>query len=343
MSLRDIKSITLTALEAEFAELGQRRFRARQVFTWLHRRDAASFDEMTDLAKDLRAFLPERYEILRLPVASQLCGEDGTCKLALRTPDDRLVECVLIPEERRLTLCVSTQIGCRFGCRFCRTGGMGFVRDLTAGEIVEQLYAARRTYPKRRITNLVLMGMGEPLDNFDSTVDAIRIWQSDFGANLSPRKITLSTAGLVPEMDRLGQAVEVSLAISLHAADDETRDKLMPINKRYPLAELMAACRRYPLAHRKRLTFEYALVAGVNESEEHAKRLADLVEPLRSKINLITCNSFEGSAFAPPDEETILRFQQVLIARNLTAIIRKSRGRDILAACGQLAAEDQLK
>jgi 23S rRNA (adenine2503-C2)-methyltransferase len=176
-----------------------------------------------------------------------------------------------------------------------------------------------------------------PFDNFDHVVDAIRIWRSDYGANLSPRKITLSTVGLAPEIDRLGQTIEVSLAISLHAADDETRNKLMPINKKYPLAELMAACERYPLRHRRRLTFEYALVAGVNDSPEHARRLANLVKSLRPKINLIACNPFAGSGFAAPDEDTIRRFQQVLIEKNLTAIVRKSRGRDILAACGQLA------
>ena len=339
MTPRDIKSLPLPVLEAEFAALGHRPFRARQVFGWVHRRDAASFDEMTDVAKNLRAEMAQHYRLMRLPVVEELRSEDGTCKLGLRTDDGHLLECVLIPEDRRLTLCVSSQIGCRFGCRFCRTGTMGWVRNLTAGEIVEQLYATQRTYPDRRITNIVLMGMGEPLDNFDQVVDAVLIWRDDHGANLSPRKITLSTAGVVPEMDRLGQTVEVSLAISLHAADDETRNRLMPINKKYPLAELLAACKRYPLAHRRRLTFEYALVAGVNDSDEHARRLANLVKSLRPKINLIACNSFDGSDLSAPDEATVLRFQQILIDKNLTVIVRKSRGRDILAACGQLAVE----
>ncbi|MHA1569711.1 MAG: 23S rRNA (adenine(2503)-C(2))-methyltransferase RlmN, partial [Alphaproteobacteria bacterium] len=306
MNRECIKSLPREALEQRLEALGEKAFRARQVFRWLHREDVADFAAMGNVSKALRERLAKDYFILRLPVAEQLTSEDGTRKFALRTPDEHLIECVLIPEPRRLTLCVSTQIGCRFGCGFCRTGTMGLVRNLTPGEIVEQLSAAQRTAPERRITNLVLMGMGEPLDNLENVLDAIRIWRDDHGHNLSPRKITLSTVGLPPQMDELGRAVEVSLAVSLHAADDETRDRLLPINKKYPLAELMDACRRFPLSPRRRITFEYALIKGVNDSPEQAERLVKLVKPLRPKINLIACNPFAGSGFEPPDEEAVL-------------------------------------
>lgn len=341
MSKICLKSLTLPVLEKQLADSGQPAFRARQVFRWTHYNDVACFAEMTSVSKKLRSWLKEEYHLLRLPVAARQTSEDGTQKFALSTPDGHLIECVLIPEPRRLTLCISTQIGCRFGCTFCRTGTMGLIRNLTAGEIIEQIYAVQREEPKRRITNVVLMGMGEPLDNLDNVIDAIRILQADHGFNLSPRKITLSTAGIPPAMERLGKAVEISLAVSLHAPDDETRDLLMPLNRKYPLASLIEACRQYPHRPRRRITFEYALIKDVNDSPEHAKRLAELVQPVRPKINLIACNPFAESGFSAPSDETVLQFQQILIDRNLTVIVRKPRGRDILAACGQLATQEK--
>jgi 23S rRNA (adenine2503-C2)-methyltransferase len=336
----DVKSLTLPALEAELAALGEKPFRARQLFRWLYKRDAATFDEMTDIAKDLRPRLAERFTILRLALLDRQVAEDGTQKLLLELPDGLRIECVIIPEERRLTLCVSSQVGCRWGCQFCRTGEMRFQRNLTAGEIVEQYGAAQRLLGEERISNVVLMGMGEPLDNLGNVVDAIRIFYADHGYNLSPRKMTLSTVGLVPQLDELGRRIDVSLAVSLHAADDQTRSRLVPANRRYPLKELLDACRRFPTPHRKRITFEYSLVAGVNDSDDDALRLARLAPDLRPKINLIAVNSFEGSGCEPPDEERVRRFQQILIDHHVTAIVRKPRGRDILAACGQLAARD---
>ncbi len=339
MSKICIKSLTLKQLASELQALGEKPYRAKQIFPWLYRRDVASFHEMTDISQTLRETLDKHFSLLRLEVAETLTSEDGTRKLALRTADGHLIESVLIPEPRRLTVCLSTQIGCRFGCRFCRTGTMGLIRSLTTGEIVEQFLAVQRLAGERRISNLVLMGMGEPLDNYENVMGAISIWRDDYGPNLSPRKVTLSTVGIVPQLDRLGKEIEISLAISLHAADDKTRDQLVPINRKYPLKELMDACRRYPLSPRRRITFEYALVRGVNDSEADALKLVDLVKPLRPKINLIACNPFAGSGYEPPDDATVDGFLQILLDHNLTAIVRKPRGRDILAACGQLAVK----
>jgi len=339
MSKLCIKSFTLPALEAEMEKIGEKPFRARQIFTWLYRRDVASFDEMTNITNDLREKLADLFFIQRMPADEVLSSEDGTQKIALRTVDDHLIETVLIPEPRRLTVCVSSQIGCRFGCRFCRTGTMGLIRNLSAGEIVEQYQAAQRIAGERRISNMVLMGMGEPLDNFDNVIDALFLLRGDHSLNLSPRKITLSTVGVIPFMDELGKRIEVSLAVSLHAADDATRNKIVPINRKYPLAELMAACRRYPVSPRRRITFEYALIKGVNDSAEDAHKLVKLIKPLRPKVNLIACNPFVESGFEPPDDQTVSDFLQILLDNNMTAIVRKPRGRDILAACGQLATK----
>lgn len=334
-----IKSLTRKQLSRELEALGEKPYRAKQVFPWLYRRDVASFDEMTDISQALRRTLTEHFFLLRLEVVETLTSKDGTQKLAMKTNDGHLIESVLIPEPRRLTVCLSTQIGCRFRCSFCRTGTMGLIRNLTAGEIIEQYQAAQRVAGERRISNLVLMGMGEPLDNYDNVMAAISIWRDDYGPNLSPRKVTLSTVGLVPQLDRLGKEIEISLAISLHAADDETRNRLIPINRKYPLKELIDACGRYPVSPRRRITFEYALIKGINDSEADAHRLAKLVKFLRPKINLIACNPFAGSGYEPPDDATVDRFLQILIDHHLTAIVRKPRGRDILAACGQLAAK----
>lgn len=338
MSKGCIKSLTPAALRAVLEEMGEKPFRAQQIFRWLYKEDAASFDEMTDLSKELRLRLDERFTILRLTPAETLTASDGTTKLCLPLADGRRIESVIIPEERRLTLCVSSQVGCRWGCLFCRTGRMGFIRNLTAGEIVEQYNAAQRVLGRRRIGNVVLMGMGEPLDNLENVVAAIEIFYTDHGHNLSARKITLSTVGLAPQLRELAGRVEISLAVSLHAADDETRSRLVPANRRYPLRELLAACRTFPVTPRRRITFEYALVAGVNDSDEDARRLIELVRPLRPKINLLAANPSEQMNCPAPTEERLRRFQQLLLDANLTCIVRKSRGQEILAACGQLAS-----
>ncbi len=333
-----IKDLTLEALANELAAMGEKPFRAHQVFRWLYKDDVETFAEMTDLSKALRTRLAERFHLDRLPVIECLKSEDGTQKMLLELVDGRRIECVVIPEERRVTVCVSSQVGCRWGCRFCRTGQMGLDRNLTPGEIVEQYLVAQRVAGERRVTNVVLMGMGEPLDNLDNVVAAVRILYADHGVNLGPRKMTLSTVGIVPQLEELPRHIDVSLAVSLHAADDETRDKLIPANKKWPLKELIDACRCFPMSHRRRVTFEYALIAGINDSDEDARRLARLVGDLRPKINLIAVNPSDDSEFRAPPEERVRAFQQILLDAHLTCIVRKPRGRDILAACGQLAA-----
>ena len=345
--LIDIKSFTLDELTERLESLGKARFRATQIFKWLYKRDAAGFEEMTDLSMALRQELAESFAINRFPVLDSQKSEDGTEKLLLGLPDGENVEVVLIPGEHgRLTLCISSQIGCKLKCGFCRTGTMGFTRDLTSGEIVEQVQAAGRYLggdTRERITNLVLMGMGEPLLNYDNVVRAIRTMYTEHGLNYSSRKITISTAGVLPAMERLGREIEVSVAISLHAVDNETRSMLMPINKKYPIEALMEVCRNYPLGTRRRLTFEYLLIHGVNDSLEDAKKLAKLMRTVKSKVNLIPFNRFEGCSWEPPDWDHILAFQKVLLDGSVTTIIRKSRGEDILAACGQLKSRHQRK
>jgi len=341
MNKECIKSLPPEALRAVLTDMGEKPFRAGQIFRWLYKEDAASFDEMTDLTKDLRRRLNERFSILRLAPGQMMRAADGTTKLGLPLADGRWIESVIIPEPRRLTLCLSSQVGCRWGCLFCRTGRMGLIRNLTTGEIVEQYNAAQRLLGARRLSNVVLMGMGEPLDNLENVVAAIEIFYTDHGHNLSARKVTLSTVGLAPQMRELARRIEVSLAVSLHAADDETRSRLVPANRRYPLSELMDACRAFPVTPRRRITFEYALVAGINDSDRDARRLVELVRPLRPKINLIAANPSEEADCQAPSEERVRRFQQLLLDANLTCIVRKSRGQEIMAACGQLAAPDR--
>lgn len=338
---KDIKNFTLDELVVELAGMGKRRFRAKQVFKWIYKRDAQSFDEMTDLSRDFRKELDEHFQIVRFAVLRTDQSSDGTQKFLLELSDGLRVETVLIPGENdRFTVCISSQVGCPLGCVMCRTGAGGFVRDLTAGEMVEQVLAtARNIASPERLRNVVLMGMGEPLLNYDSTVRAIRILYEDGGMNYSARKVTLSTAGITPKMEQLGQDIEVSLAVSLHAVNDATRTRLMPLNRKYPLKALRAACRNYPLGPRQRITFEYVLIRGINDSDDDAAALAKWVAPLKSKVNLIVFNAFEGCPFEAPSPKRIARFQQILLDRNVTAMLRRSRGGDILAACGQLRAE----
>lgn len=334
----EIKDLSVEELSILLKGMGKEQFRAKQIFKWLYKRDAATFEEMTDLSKDLRAQLPERFTLSRFPVKNIQTSKDGTEKLLLELNDGNTVEIVLIPNARqRLTLCISSQVGCSLRCTFCRTGMGGFVRNLTTGEITEQVMAAtRHVGPDTRITNIVFMGMGEPLLNYDNVIKAIKIFYTNDGLNFSPRKITLSTVGLVPEMKRLGKDIEVSLAISIHAGDNDTRTDLMPINRKYPLAMLLDACREYPLRKRGRITYEYLLINGINDSQADARQLAVLMSQLKSKINLIPFNPFEGCDFDRPSDARIEAFQKVLLDKGQFAIIRKSKGDDILAACGQL-------
>ncbi len=325
--------------------MGLKKYRARQIFDWLYRKLAGSFDEMTNISKDERALLANHFAIPSLTVLYTDVSADGTMKFLFGLEDGHTIESVLIPDKDRLTLCISSQVGCSQGCRFCLTGSGGFERNLKAWEIADQVLTAEKYLEtggygrgiKRRITNIVLMGMGEPLANFDEVAAALRLITVEHGLGFSGRRVTLSTAGLVPGIDRLGKSrLGINLAVSLNSAADEVRSRIMPINRRYPMKELLSACRRYPLKPRQRITFEYVMLKGVNDSEQDAHRLARLLKGIRCKINLIPFNPFPGSAFERPDEDTVARFQKILLGHHYTAPIRESRGRDISAACGQL-------
>jgi len=341
---RNLRDYTLEELEALFLERGLPAFRGRQVFRWLTTPGLSSFDQMTDLPKALRAELAEEFSIALPEVAKEEISQDGTRKLALRLSDGEIIECVLIPEADHYTLCVSSQVGCAMGCAFCLTARMGFRRNLTPGEITGQVVRAKEVLQRegldqgKPLRNIVFMGMGEPLANYEAVLKALKNLLHPKGFDFSSRRVTVSTVGLVPQIKRLGQNILVKLAISLHAADDETRSRLVPINKKYPLKELISACREYPLKKGWRITFEYVLLKGVNDSPRAARRLAKLLRGIPAKINLIPFNEHPDLPFKRPDEATILAFQKILMDAGYVATIRKSRGQDISAACGQLRA-----
>jgi 23S rRNA (adenine2503-C2)-methyltransferase len=342
----DLRSLSRAELQALVAALGQKPFRARQLQRWLHLRGAASLDEMTDLPKGLREALRERTALTTLAVAAEQRSSDGTIKWTWRTADGKLVESVYMPETDRKTLCVSSQVGCAIGCTFCMTGTMGLARHLTPGEIVDQVHRANRRLVElgegpgpRPLTNLVFMGMGEPLHNYEHLKAALALLLDEDGPNFSHRHVTVSTSGLVPVMRRLGEETQVKLAVSLNATTDAQRDVLMPINRRWPIGELLAACRTFPMKQGRRITFEYVLLGGVNDTDEDAERLGRLMKGLPAKVNLIPYNDNPGLGFRAPDPARVAAFHERLLARQITAVVRKNRGRDIAAACGQLAAE----
>ena len=336
----DIKTLDHQALVAWLEDRGERSFRAQQILTWVYVRLVDDFDQMTDLRKDLRRTLDDHFCIARMPAPRILDAADGTRKFLFQLHDGHTVESVLIPERDHYTLCVSSQVGCAQGCRFCLTGQGGLVRNLSSAEISGQVWEVRKHMEDPgRLTNLVFMGMGEPLANYAGLVPALAvITNSDWGLKFSTRRVTVSTAGLVPRMLDLGRDTRVNLAVSLNAVDNETRDELMPINRRYPIEVLLDACRRYPLPRGRKITFEYILMAGVNDSVEHARRLARRLAPLKAKVNLIPFNEHPGSTFRRPGEDRIQAFQAVLIEKHYTSIVRYSKGQDIMAACGQLRA-----
>jgi 23S rRNA (adenine2503-C2)-methyltransferase len=348
---RDLRSLLPDELGRLVAAAGAPRYRTEQVFRWLHAQGVASMDAMTNLPAALRAALARAHGLQPLAEAAIQTARDGTRKLRFETHDGRAIESVLIPDEdeerNKLTLCISSQVGCALDCRFCATATLGFGRHLGAGEIVEQVYRAA-ALAGRRPTNLVFMGMGEPLHNFDNVTRALALLQHPWGAAFSPRRITVSTVGLVPAIEKLAALTPVpNLAISLNATTDEVRDRLMPVNKRWPLAALLDAARRFPLGHGRRVTFEYVLLAGVNDSDADADRLPALLRGIPAKLNLIPWNPFVASlegatapAFARPSAERIRTFQERVRAAGLSAYIRTPRGDDIDAACGQLAARD---
>jgi 23S rRNA (adenine2503-C2)-methyltransferase len=334
----NLKDLSLEELEGLIAGLGKEQYRARQIMRWLYRRGASSLEEMTDLAKELRAELGRMARISSLAPLTVEQSNDGTRKYLFDLQDGNQVESVLIPDDGRLTLCISVQVGCAMGCRFCLTGRGGFARDLTSGEILDQfLGVVRELGPGEKITNCVLMGMGEPLANYKGVTRALGIMASDLGFGISRRRITLSTVGLIPQMKRLfAEGVSCRLAISLNASSQKVRAYLMPIARRYPLDALLAACRSLPLPPRERITFEYVLIQGVNDTEEDARRLTQILREIRCKINLIPLNECPGIPFRRPREKAVLRFQKILMEGGYTTIIRESRGGTISAACGQL-------
>jgi 23S rRNA (adenine2503-C2)-methyltransferase len=356
--VRNLLDFDLDALVDWCDSLGEKRFRAVQLFRWIHRAGESDFDRMTDLAKSLRERLRATAEVRPLPVLSEQVSADGTVKWLFDVGAGDAVETVFIPESDRGTLCVSSQAGCAVGCRFCSTGHQGFSRNLTTGEIVAQLWAAEHhlrrrlglNVGERAIDNVVMMGMGEPLQNFDALVPALRVMLDDHGYGLSRRRVTVSTSGVVPMIDRLRDTLPVALAVSLHAADDALRDTLVPLNRKYPLAELMSACAHYLVtAPRDFITFEYCMLDGVNDSEEDARRLISLVRgahppsvtPVPCKFNLIPFNPFPASGLRRSSRERVASFARHLQDAGFVTTIRKTRGDDIDAACGQLAGDVQ--
>lgn len=326
--------LTLKELEALLGACGKEKYRARQIFKWVYGKSIFDFDIMTDISLGLRKIFKEMFFFELLPVESMQRSSDGSIKFAFRTKDGHTLETVLMTDGERTTLCVSSQIGCKMGCKFCVTGKIGFIRDLKTSEIVSQLMTVKKITGKK-ITNVVFMGMGEPLDNLNNVIKAIQIFGDPFGLNISKRKITVSTSGLVDNLKAIPTNSCV-IAISLNAADNEKRSYLMPINRIYPLETIIDFARSYKPDRRSRITFEYVLIGNLNDSKEDAQKLADLLSGIKCKINLIPYNESPYIPFSSPKQENLMNFQKVLLARGYTATIRKSKGQDIFAACGQL-------
>jgi len=341
-SLPNLLDFTLEEMESFICASGKEKYRARQIMKWLHQSGCMSFDAMTTLARDFRETLANSARIYRPGIVKIQKSQDGTQKALLVLEDGLFIESVLIPGKSHWTLCLSTQAGCAMGCEFCLTAQQGFKRNLTPAEIVGQMITLKHETPEgAAVNNIVMMGMGEPLANYASTLKAIQILTCDFGLGMSNRRITVSTCGLAPQIMQLGNDVCINLAVSLNAPDDETRNRLMPVNKKYPLQTLLSACKKYPMPGRRLLTFEYILIKDVNSSRADAEKLARLLADQRCKLNLIIFNEYPGSPFKSPSAKDIDAFQQILLDRHFTTMIRKSKGRDILAACGQLSGAEQ--
>ncbi len=356
--MKNLLDFDLQGLVSFCLELGEKPFRATQLYRWIHQRGATDFSQMSDLAKSLRELLPQHAELKGLTVISEKTSADGTVKWLFDVGAGNAIETVFIPEDDRGTLCISSQAGCAVGCRFCSTGHQGFSRNLTTAEIIAQLWHAEHTLRQRMktqpgeriITNVVMMGMGEPLQNYHALVPALRIMLDDHAYGLSRRRVTVSTSGVVPMIERLMQDCPVALAVSLHAPFDDLRDDLVPINRKYPIAELLQTCRAYlQAAPRDFITFEYCMLDGVNDTDEHAHALIDLVsgkrtpgsDAIRCKFNLIPFNPFPASGLVRSSRERVRSFAEILQNAGIVTTIRKTRGDDIDAACGQLAGEVQ--
>jgi 23S rRNA (adenine2503-C2)-methyltransferase len=341
----DVAELELAELEGALADRGSERFHARQLYRWIYRRGVTDFESMTDLSRAMRAELSSEFIVSTPRVVSDDRSVDGTRKFVLELADGRRIESVFIPDTPSMTFCISTQVGCAMSCGFCLTGKMGLVRNLTAGEIAGQVRVlAAATGLLDFPFNIVLMGMGEPLHNYEATMKALRILHSEHGLAISPRRVTLSTVGIVPGLERLArEPLMPNLAISLHATMEEQRTRLVPPNRKYPLAEILEACRRFPLKKRSRITFEYVMLDGVNDTPEDARRLVKLLSGIKAKVNLIPLNPAPGIAYGRPSDARVDRFAQILADRHVTVSVRKSRGQDIRAACGQLIVEGGTK
>ena len=334
----NIKDLSPKDIEEFAHSLGLQPYRARQIGKWIYQKGATSFDDMTNLSKELRENLKQTFSIeCSLELSDEQISVDGTRKFLFDLKDGKRIESVLIPEKKRNTLCVSSQVGCALGCTFCLTGTVGKIRNLTPSEIVDQYILVNR-YSGGSVTNIVFMGMGEPLDNLENLVKAIKILMDDNYISLSAKRITVSTSGIVPKIRELGKEVSVNLAVSLNAPTDELRDEIMPINKRYPIKELLKESKKFPLPNRKDLMFEYVMLRDVNDSIQDAYDLGELLRGIRCKVNLIPFNEAPPLGYGTPDRESVLAFQKVLMSYGINVRIRKSRGTDILGACGQLAA-----
>jgi 23S rRNA (adenine2503-C2)-methyltransferase len=341
----DLADLDRPALESALDARGHRRFHARQIFRWIYCHGVTDVEAMTDLSRGLRAILAQQFTLTTPALAHRETSIDGTEKFLLRLADGCHIEAVFIPDTPSMTFCISTQVGCAMACAFCLTGKMGLVRNLTAGEIVGQVRVLADALGMRDARfNIVLMGMGEPLHNYDETMRALRMLADEHGFAMSPRRMTLSTVGLLPALDRLAkEPVMPNLAISLHAPTDLQRGELVPINRKYGIAEIIDACKRFPLGKRSRITFEYVLLAGVNDSPQDARRLAKLLAGVKSKVNLIPLNAAPGIPFERPADAAIDQFAKIVADHGVRVSVRKSRGRDIRAACGQLIVEGQKK
>lgn len=341
----DLKNLRPSELVEFLGSFGKERYRSIQILRWLYQKGVESFDEMTNLSKRFRQELSQIGFISTLSTLNMEQARDGTKKFLFQLKDGNRIESVLIPDKTRLTLCLSTQVGCALGCRFCLTGKIGWKRDLMVSEILNQILAVRKMLPeKTSITNIVLMGMGEPLANYKNTLKAIELMAHPDAFKFSSRKITLSTVGLLPELEQLAEEkISFRLAISLNASEEETRSDLMPVNRRYPLNKILALCKKFPLRPRTRITFEYVMVEGINDSSQDAKRLLKILRGIPSKVNLIPLNEAPEIPFKKTSEEKIKRFQEILLEGGLTAIVRTSKGREISAACGQLQAKEPLQ
>ena len=340
----NIAGFDLGELESLLALWGEPRFRARQIFTWIYQRGIFDFSAMSDLPAALRQRLNKECAAGELSLQETRRSLDKTEKFLFSLADKGLIEAVSIPAEGRVTGCISTQVGCKFGCSFCASGKTGFTRNLTAAEIVEEALYLKYRSTAKQLTHLVFMGMGEPLDNYDNVLKAIRILNAKHGMNIGSRRITISTCGIIPQIARLSaEGMQFELSVSLHAADDKTRSTLMPVNKRYALKELIAACRAYRAQTGRQVTFEYILLPGVNSSLADARKLGTILEGFDCKVNLIPANAPGAAGLKAPDKHDVLLFKEALIQSGIHATVRKSRGQDIEAACGQLRARYQLK